>query len=353
MIAACRTGNREVVEYLLRERNIVNWRGSTEGDTPLWVACENGHVHVARLLIENGADVNAANKYGHPPLHHACQNGNVAIVRLLLENKARVHLLFSEDHSGSNSWRDDYLAMFGTHGRQQREIIPPLREFRRVDEFTFVIRELNSDDGDDGRARTKYDGRDGPGFAKPTDRTLLHIAAKKGHLEIVRMLLKQVDVNGVGVDGFELAYEYYELADGEQPSPLVSPLWTACYEGHREIVELLISGMDSRVFEKHLDMLESSLEELLVFIENKGLGSLLRSMVALRIPDAEAERVERVGRGAAILDEEDDEEGVGVRWADQVALEAAKNKSRAENILAEDDEDDERLRQDVFSYGTD
>ena len=35
-----------------------------DGATPLFIACQNGHVDAARLLLDNGADVNRAKNYG-------------------------------------------------------------------------------------------------------------------------------------------------------------------------------------------------------------------------------------------------------------------------------------------------
>jgi hypothetical protein len=54
------------------------------GRTPLHMACAGGSVEHTRLLLEEGADVNAAtNNTGYTPLHMACDHA--ACVRLLLE----------------------------------------------------------------------------------------------------------------------------------------------------------------------------------------------------------------------------------------------------------------------------
>mgnify|MGYP000517299244 CR=1 FL=1 len=52
--------------------------------TPLHNAAQCGHVDVAKVLIQNGADVNAANKDNWTSLHHAARNGHVVLTLQLL-----------------------------------------------------------------------------------------------------------------------------------------------------------------------------------------------------------------------------------------------------------------------------
>jgi hypothetical protein len=46
------------------------------GDTPLHFTYRQGHMDVVRLLLKNGADINATNEYGKAPLHLACSEGH-------------------------------------------------------------------------------------------------------------------------------------------------------------------------------------------------------------------------------------------------------------------------------------
>ena len=52
------------------------------GDTPLHSASQWGREGIVRLLLENGADVNAVNQYGQSPLHYACVFGHQNIKQL-------------------------------------------------------------------------------------------------------------------------------------------------------------------------------------------------------------------------------------------------------------------------------
>ncbi|XP_035398109.1 ankyrin repeat and SOCS box protein 11 isoform X2 [Cygnus atratus] len=55
-------------------------------------ACLGGHVACAKLLLENGAQVNAATIDGITPLFNACCSGSVACVNMLLEFGAKPQL---------------------------------------------------------------------------------------------------------------------------------------------------------------------------------------------------------------------------------------------------------------------
>ena len=56
------------------------------GDTPLMVAVNRGHIEVVETLIELDANVNIANMMGWTALIYACRNGNVAIASTLILN---------------------------------------------------------------------------------------------------------------------------------------------------------------------------------------------------------------------------------------------------------------------------
>jgi len=58
--------------------------------TPLMIASLRGNFQIAKLLIENGADVNASNAYGDTPLYLAA-NTSFELAKLLLEKGANVN----------------------------------------------------------------------------------------------------------------------------------------------------------------------------------------------------------------------------------------------------------------------
>ena len=63
-------------------------RGVTEGTTALQLASREGHVEVACILVEHGADVTAKDDSGETPLHQASSARCVDLAQFLVENGA-------------------------------------------------------------------------------------------------------------------------------------------------------------------------------------------------------------------------------------------------------------------------
>ena len=68
----------------------VNSRSFDDASMPLHLASRKGHVDVARMLVEHGADVSAQDKYGWTPLHWASTKGQGDVARMLVEHGADV-----------------------------------------------------------------------------------------------------------------------------------------------------------------------------------------------------------------------------------------------------------------------
>ena len=81
---AAAQGHMQMVLKLIRYQQPIKERDGGAWD-PLARAASNGHEAIARLLIENGADINQGN-----PLQEASYYGHEAIVRLLIEKGADV-----------------------------------------------------------------------------------------------------------------------------------------------------------------------------------------------------------------------------------------------------------------------
>ncbi|GJM06707.1 MAG: hypothetical protein DHS20C10_04410 [marine bacterium B5-7] len=89
---ACTLENINIIELLLQRYHNVNATSFHDGWTPLHLACKFGCRHSMRLLIENGADVNALDANHWTPLHVACQFGKTDLMQLLLDSGANLSL---------------------------------------------------------------------------------------------------------------------------------------------------------------------------------------------------------------------------------------------------------------------
>lgn len=85
---ATQFGRAEVAQYLLNHGADPEAMDAKYGSTALHTASFNGHLEVAMVLLDAGANVDARNKNELTPLHYAASNGHVALARLFLERGA-------------------------------------------------------------------------------------------------------------------------------------------------------------------------------------------------------------------------------------------------------------------------
>ncbi len=68
------------------------------------IAARNGHVEVARFLLEKGADINSRGFFGAPGLHWAAIKGHKAMVEFLLAHGADTTLCDQQFNSTALGW---------------------------------------------------------------------------------------------------------------------------------------------------------------------------------------------------------------------------------------------------------
>lgn len=71
---------------------------SSDGQTPLHLALERGHLDVVELLIKEGTTANAANSNGQTPLHSALNGGHHEAARMLFKKGANPNAASSDGH---------------------------------------------------------------------------------------------------------------------------------------------------------------------------------------------------------------------------------------------------------------
>ena len=69
-----------------------------------YIASRNGHIDVAKFLLEKGADINCRGFFGAPGLHWAAINGHKPMVEFLIERGANLHLRDQQFNSTPLGW---------------------------------------------------------------------------------------------------------------------------------------------------------------------------------------------------------------------------------------------------------
>ena len=86
---ASQNGHLLIVKYLIEKQNVdKNIKGNCQR-TPLHYACENGHIEIVKYLISKYANVEARDKWKETPLHFASNEGKIEVVKYLVSIGAR------------------------------------------------------------------------------------------------------------------------------------------------------------------------------------------------------------------------------------------------------------------------
>jgi ankyrin repeat protein len=82
---ACETGRLEIARLLLDEGANVNAKTGNNGWTPLHVACNSNQLQIVNLLIGKRARVEDMDDLGKIPLHLACERNHVELVWTMIQ----------------------------------------------------------------------------------------------------------------------------------------------------------------------------------------------------------------------------------------------------------------------------
>jgi class 3 adenylate cyclase len=165
-------------------------------------ACSGNYYEVKQMLMEN-ADVNAADYDKRTALHLACCEGHENVVLLLISSSADLSV---RDRWGSQPYKEAIH-----HGHQNvADILANAgavlsTENRRDLELSFIQGAYQSNFQ---RLRTLLTGGVSINAVDDANRTALHHAASRGHLDVVRYLLAcNADINRADCLGHTAAYE--------------------------------------------------------------------------------------------------------------------------------------------------
>jgi len=122
LFEAAAAGKFDVVAHLVYQHpEAINYYAE-DGFTPLGLACYFGHDEIARFLVLKGADVNLPSNNGFRvyPLHSAVAGNYTGIARMLIDNNAQVNVKQQAGatalHSAAQNGNVDLLILLLEHG---------------------------------------------------------------------------------------------------------------------------------------------------------------------------------------------------------------------------------------------
>lgn len=81
-------GDVQAIEQLLKEGYKVDAPFGDVGKTPLYCAAQAGSLAACKVLVQEGADVNAMDHWGCTPLYEAVEQGHLDVSQFLVKRKA-------------------------------------------------------------------------------------------------------------------------------------------------------------------------------------------------------------------------------------------------------------------------
>ena len=185
------------------------------GNTPLHIACSQGHLATAELLIPQKANVKLINKDSNTPFHLACASGNAQLVEFLIAHDAELQkpnrVGNTPLHSASIAGHTDVVLLLLAQG----VALDP----RNAQQETPLLCALHSKSVEVMEALLEYGAS--IDVVDLSGDSLVMAASKQGLLSVVGILLKKA------------------------PQLLNTTFFDACAAGHEKVIELLIKqGME-------------------------------------------------------------------------------------------------------------
>ncbi|XP_067356081.1 protein phosphatase 1 regulatory subunit 12A isoform X3 [Channa argus] len=242
-MAACSAGDREEVAALLRQGADIN-HANIDGLTALHQACIDENAEMVQFLVESGSDVNRGDNEGWTPLHAAASCGFIQIAKYLIEHDAQVGAVNSEGELPLDVATEDAMERLlkAEIKKQGIDVDKARKEEERV-----MLQDAMAVLAGGGTHPTPHPN---------TKATALHVAAAKGYIEVLKVLLQcSMDVDSRDIDGW-------------------TPLHAAAHWGQEEVCTLLADHMCdmsavNNVGQTPLDVADENLVDALEELQKK------------------------------------------------------------------------------------
>jgi cytohesin len=174
---AAEHGHVQVLKVLLKHKADINARHQLFGGTALHVAARKGHGEAVKVLLAKGAKVDDRSG-GYTPLYLAASEGHNAVITILLAKGADVN-------GGSKDSEDTPLHTASVEGHRGTAELLAKRGARKDLASAVVLNDV-------AFVKKKLEQNPNAGKVRPQNEpyTLLGLAAREGHLEILKLLVK-------------------------------------------------------------------------------------------------------------------------------------------------------------------
>ncbi|XP_058832793.1 protein phosphatase 1 regulatory subunit 12A isoform X7 [Topomyia yanbarensis] len=211
-LAACVAGDKDEVSRLLETGADID-TANVDGLTALHQACIDDNLDMVEFLVQNGADVNRKDNEGWTPLHATSSCGFLSIARYLIENGADLAAINSDGELALDLACSDAMEdLIQRHIDAQGIDCDEARQIEEKIMLSDAKRWLRSDSTDCDKPHPK------------TGATAIHVAAAKGYIKVLGLLLDgRGDFDKQDVDGW-------------------TALHAGAYWGQKEAVQMLLNA---------------------------------------------------------------------------------------------------------------
>ncbi|XP_034993677.1 poly [ADP-ribose] polymerase tankyrase-2 isoform X3 [Zootoca vivipara] len=240
LLESARSGNEEKLMALLTPLNVNCHASDGRKSTPLHLAAGYNRVKIVQLLLQHGADVHAKDKGDLVPLHNACSYGHYEVTELLVKHGASVNAMdlwqFTPLHEAASKNRVEVCSLLLSYGADPTLLnchnkstidLAPTPQLKERLAYEFKGHSLLHAARESDAARVKkHLSLETVNFKHPqTHETALHCAAASPYpkrKQICELLLRK----GANIN--------------EKTKDFLTPLHVAAEKGHNDVVEIAL-----------------------------------------------------------------------------------------------------------------